>query len=157
MISATGAHKILEKIWEELKYKDRFACLSENWKENFPNEPGVYVVWEKGEENPVYVGETGNIRERMGDFKNTLNHTLRRTVGRENFKHAEGFEAATSKKKFPEHIEKLVDDYFRENLTVSCLPTYLGRKEFEEYIIDKFNLKYKREEKRRKRARIPES
>ena len=92
-----------------------------------------------------YVGETSNLKERMRDFDDTRHHTLRRTIGQKKFGDVDGFEKATTKKKFPPHIEKLVDDYFRENLTISYLPMYFGRMELEEFInevVNEFKTKY---------------
>ena len=53
MISRKEAQSILKKLWIELKNKEKLTFFSEDWKARFPNEPGVYVIWEKGEENPV--------------------------------------------------------------------------------------------------------
>ncbi|GAG99609.1 unnamed protein product [marine sediment metagenome] len=151
MISREDAQKMLERIWQELKSSRRYTFFSSpDWKESFEPKSGVYAVWEKGEERPVYAGETANLKERMSDFEDSRHHTLRRTIGKKKFEHMEGFEKATTKKKFPEHIEKLVGNYFRENLMVACLPIYFGRKEVEEYIDEKFHPTYHRRKRRRK-------
>lgn len=109
--------------------------LNINWVKTFPKEPGNYVIFEDG--NLVYVGETGNIQKRMGDLRNTMNHCLRRNLGDEKFQNADGFDKADSKHNFPPHIETMVNEFIKTHLKVTYLVTKLGRKEIEEWIIEK--------------------
>lgn len=122
------------------------AELSKEWAKKFPNEPGVYVFFEKSE--LVYVGETKSIRERMKDMLHTQHHSLRRKVGALNFSDHKGYQKATSMKKFIPAIEKRVESWFINKMKLSFLPTRLGRIELEELIIKKFNPKYNSVSKR---------
>lgn len=121
------------------KTKERIS-LTRNWVEQFPKEAGVYVLFEKNK--LVYVGETSSIKERMTDFLNTRNHTVRRKVGAFNFSEIKGYHPASSRIKFPDHIEKLVIDWLEKKVKLSYLVVDLGRKELEEFIQDKYNPKY---------------
>ena len=116
-------------------------CLNREWVNNLKdgfNGPGVYVFFEEGQ--PCYVGETGNIRKRMNDIRNTLNHSLRRNFGHKHFSDHPDFHKSSSKRKFHKSIEKLLDELMIKNLQVSLLRVDLGRKELEEYICDKYQL-----------------
>lgn len=57
--------------------------LSSDWIKGFPDEPGIYVAFE--DDKVVYVGETGKIRGRMRDLRDSRNHNLRRNIGKHNF------------------------------------------------------------------------
>lgn len=89
-------------------------------------------------EEVVYVGETGNLKDRIHkDMKNTLNHTLRRNIGAYHFADHPDYSPATSKKKFAPSIEAIVTEYGREHLTVSYVVVHVGRLEVEEHLIQK--------------------
>lgn len=109
---------------------------------------GAYLIFE--DETPCYVGETGNLKKRMNDLRNTKNHSFRRSMGHKHFGgHAEFFKA-TSSKSFHPDIEILLRNRIMENFRVSLVPVKLGRKELEEHIcnkyglMDKYNIKSKR-------------
>ena len=108
------------------------VTMSRKWTGKIPPEAGVYVL--KENENIVYVGETGNLRERMNDLLDSRHHTVRRTIGEKLFSKTEGFKKATTKEKFPDHIEKLVNNHITDNLKVAYLEIPMGRKELEEFI-----------------------
>ena len=99
------------------------------------------------DETPVYVGETGSIRGRMKDLRNTQHQTLRRSIGTENFSNIQGYEKASSKKKYAPHIEKMVEEFISK-MAIGTLPIRFGRKEVEEFLINKhkpiYNLRTKR-------------
>lgn len=59
-----------------------------------------------------------------------------------------GYKNADSNKKFPEHIEKKVDDWLKEKIKVSVLSTKLGRKELEENLVKKYDSKYNKKGQR---------
>src|SRR5690606_30681874 len=103
--------------------------------------PGIYVVRNR-ENKVVYVGETSNLQERMNDLKDTRHHTLRRAVGHAEFSEKPNFHKATSKKKFPVNIEEMVTEFFKDNLSLTYCATKIGRKEFEEYLVRKYEPKY---------------
>lgn len=111
--------------------------------------PGVYIFFENNQ--PCYVGETGNLKKRMNDLRNTKNHTLRRNFGHKHFQNHSKFSKASAKKSFDLEIETLLVKMMVKNLTVSLLPVSLGRKEFEEYLCKKYDLlnKYNLRSKRK--------
>jgi hypothetical protein len=124
----------LRKLTEQLLSKESFRTitLTRNWASLAPKVAGVYVL--KQGNHIIYVGESGNIRGRMYDLLKTVNHTVRRSIGHKHFSSVAGYEKATSKLKFPDHIELLINDFMCKKLKISYLPVMLGRKELEEYI-----------------------
>lgn len=125
----------LNQLKGMLMKPSNFKCVSLNreWTRSFPSLAGVYVFMHKSK--LVYVGETGNLRERMKDLLDSRHHTIRRTIGKRFFIDIEGFVAATNKLRFPEHIELLVNKHICEELQIAYLPVSLGRKELEEQIM----------------------
>jgi len=119
--------------------------LNRAWASKFPDSAGVYAIFFKGD--LVYVGETGKICARLCDLIDTRNHTLRRSLGKGFFSDKEGYQDASAKKKFPEHIESLVSSVLTQ-MTVAVLPISIGRSEIEEHLVEKhnpvFNVKSKR-------------
>jgi len=114
--------------------------LTRAWASDFPPAPGVYVFRDK--KKLIYVGETGSLRGRMKDMIDTRNHVLRRNIGNKLYNEIEGFERATSSKKFIEIIEDMLNNHIRENLTVCYMTVELGRKELEEKIQKEFEPEY---------------
>lgn len=142
-MTRTDIDSYLEGLEKVLLGNDNIypVLLCREWvnslKKDF-NGPGVYVFFEEGK--PCYVGETGNIKKRMNDLRNTLNHSLRRNFGHKHFnKHLE-FNKATSKRKFHASIEELLNELMKNNLQVSMLRVDLGRKELEEHVCEKYQL-----------------
>jgi len=121
--------------------------LSRVWANTILSKPGTYAAFENGK--VVYVGETGNMRERMKDLLDSRHHTLRRNIGRYNFSKLDGYHSANSKEKFPPHIEEKVISWLTDRITISVLATDLGRKELEERLIEKFHPIYNEKEKRK--------
>lgn len=124
--------------------------LTLEWERSFPKEPGVYCIYCKGK--MIYVGETENLRKRMNHLRNSRHHVLRRTLGEKLYSSRNDFEKATSKKKFPADIEIDLEVYMKKELSVSCIPVYLGRKELEDFILngidaDVLNKRGKKEKK----------
>lgn len=62
----------LEEYEGILVNAERHTPLSKDWRKSFPQEGGVYVLWENG--YPVYVGETSGLKSRMGDLSRPVNH-----------------------------------------------------------------------------------
>ena len=114
-----------EDNWQEI-------VLTRQWTSSIPSKAGVYAL--KEETELVYIGETGNLRGRMTDLLDSRHHTVRRSIGKKLFSHHEGFIQATTKNKFPDHIEILVNEHICNNLRIAFLPVSLGRKELEEFI-----------------------
>jgi excinuclease UvrABC nuclease subunit len=147
MLSEEKIQSYLDFMENELmKNKNGKAELSSNWVNGFPNKPGTYVAFEDGK--LVYVGETGSIRGRMRDLLDSRHHTLRRNIGKHNFSREKDYKDATTKKKFPKHIEEKVDLWFKEKITISILTTKLGRKELEERLVKKHNPIYNKKGQR---------
>ncbi|MBF0252648.1 MAG: hypothetical protein HQL29_02430 [Candidatus Omnitrophica bacterium] len=74
----------------------------------------------------------------MKDLRRTLNHTLRRSIGKEKFG-----EKATSTKKFSNQNEMSLNEFFEKEISVAWSIVDFGRKEIEEYICkQKCALKY---------------
>lgn len=121
--------------------------LSRAWANTLPADAGVYAAFEGTK--LVYVGESGNIRERMKDLLDTRHHALRRNIGKLNFFSADGYASANSYLKFPPHIEEKVESWITEKIKIAALPTDLGRIELEEKIIEKFCPKYNIKERRK--------
>ncbi len=111
--------------WKEIS-------LTRQWASQFPSQAGVYALKEKDE--IIYVGETGNIRGRMYDLLDSRNHSIRRTIGKVLFSDKVGFVQATTKQKFPDQFERMVNDHISNNLKIAFLVVELGRKELEELI-----------------------
>lgn len=76
----------------------------------------------------------------MNDLRNTKNHSLRRNLGFNHFSKHKEFFKATAKKSFHADLELLLRELIEKKLTVSLLPVNIGRKEFEEYICEKYDL-----------------
>lgn len=62
----------------------------------------VYALY-KGTEKLTYVGETGNLRERINEINRTVNHSFSKQLG------ANSFGGIKSKKKFTDDIKTLLD------------------------------------------------
>ena len=121
------------------------VLLTLDWKKRFPTGAGVYAFFKDG--IIVYVGETGSIQGRMNDMRSSQHHTLRRNVGAREFCDVPGYEKASSHKKFPVHIEKLVIT-FLYGFEVTTLSVGFGRKEIEEYLIAKYEPIYNQKARR---------
>ena len=55
-----------------------------------------------------------------------------------------GYSKGTSRLKFSEVVEKMLDKHITKNLTVCCMPVSLGRKELEEKIQAKYKPEFNR-------------
>ncbi|RZJ33970.1 MAG: hypothetical protein EOO51_11470 [Flavobacterium sp.] len=145
------AEKYLHLLKEKLLNPSNFKpiLIARSWAKTAPEAAGVYALKENG--NIVYVGETGNLQGRMYDLLDSRQHTVRRTIGERLFVNIGGFEKATTRKKFPIHIEELVNDHICVKLSVAYIEVSLGRKELEELIegeIEK-NIKLNKRSKRK--------
>ncbi|RKY36743.1 MAG: hypothetical protein DRP78_02870 [Candidatus Omnitrophota bacterium] len=92
--------KIKDKYEKKIFSKENREqiLLTTEWKNRFTAKPGIYTIFEK--RKIIYIGESGHLCGRMNDLRKTVNHTFRRTVGSVRFSNIEGFQKATSKKKF---------------------------------------------------------
>jgi len=110
----------------------RNILMTNEWTKLAPLAAGVYVLIENNK--IIYVGESGNLRGRMKDLLDSRHHIVRSTIGKKFYSHVNGFQEATNRLKFPQHIEELVNKHICDRLYISCLEVPLGRKELEEYI-----------------------
>lgn len=147
MITEQFVHEVIEHYSKELmdNAKRSPMSLTRAWASSFPKDAGIYAIFLQNE--IVYIGETGMISARLRDLLDSRNHTLRRNMGKAFFSDKEGYQDASTSKKFPPHIETMVNDVL-EKMTVAVLPVALGRAEIEEYLVEKyrpvFNSKTKR-------------
>lgn len=115
-----------------------------NWRnKNVPNESGIYAIFENNDAL-IYIGESGNLKERMNEINRTVNHSFRKQFGYLRYN------GIKSKKKFAENVEIQLDEYFSNNLYVSFLPINFGRLEIETYLISKYQEKIINSIKKRK-------
>jgi len=141
-------NKILQEYDQRFldkKNREMFQ-LNTQWNKGVSSQSGVYAFFDK--DKIIYIGETGSLKGRMSDVRRTVNHTLRRTIGNRLFLNIKGFNKATSKNKFPEHIEILINEYM-EKLHVAIIPIPFGRAEIEEYLIEKYNPAFNTKTKRK--------
>jgi hypothetical protein len=126
--------KYLTQLTEKLLKPENFkqVVMTRDWANKIPSKAGVYVF--KNNDKIVYVGETGNLKGRMLDLLDSRHHTIRRTIGVNFYSTIEGFVKATTKIKFPEHIELLVNEHICDRLLLAYIEVSLGRKELEELI-----------------------
>jgi len=122
---------LVEELLDETLRKD--IILSRDWAQTAPNKAGVYALFE--DDRLVYSGETGSIQGRMYDLLNDQHHQVRRNVGEKHYAEIDGFEKASSFRKFPPHITELVNSHIQKRMKVAYLPVSLGRKELEERLI----------------------
>lgn len=135
----------LIKAENNLLRSDKFKFqTTHNWrKEVVPDFPGVYALFEN-QDSLLYIGETGNLRERMSDICRTVNHTFRRQLA------CKRFGATKTSKKFDPDIELILDAFFEEKLHVSFIRVNFGRMEIEEFLVAKYQKILLNSEKKRK-------
>ena len=115
-------------------------------KNSLPVGAGIYAIFEKGAF--VYIGETGSLRGRIKDLSRTVNHQFRRSLGKARFSSIQGYQLATSKRKFPSLVEEKLTNYMKKNCEIAFLTMQLGRKEFEEYICREHRPKFNQKKQR---------
>ena len=148
MVVKMDIKNILNEYDEKLfdKTNRRIFVLDRKWTKSVSSESGVYAFFNK-DEKILYVGETGSLRGRMSDVRRTQNHSFRRAIGNKLYSDKDGFIKATSKKKFSTEIETDLDKYMA-GLYVNIIPLPFGRKEVEEYFIDKYDPEFNTKKKR---------
>lgn len=129
--SPTEAHitAIVAAVEKDLhsQTKTAFQKGSREWKSKFPEEPGVYAIFEKNK--LIYIGETADIKARMGDLRNTYNHTLRKKLGKRRFK------GEIIGNKFSDAIERELDAYMNAHISIAFHPLTFGRTEVEAALV----------------------
>lgn len=121
---------ILHLAQENLLRAERIKFEKSNlWrKNNIPAAPGVYALFEKNNKL-LYIGESGNLRERMNEINRTVNHTFRKQLGFLRFN------GVKSGKKFDVEVEDKLDNFFAEELYVAFIEVYFRRLEIEKFLI----------------------
>lgn len=111
--------KKLKEFEDLLTNAEKYVPLVQGWKDSFPNEGGVYVLWDNG--SPVYVGETSGIKSRMGDISRPINHPF------------------TAKVEIKLSLQKATIEQLRSAIakrySLSYIVVPFGRAEIEEYLI----------------------
>ncbi|RMA67709.1 GIY-YIG nuclease family protein [Ulvibacter antarcticus] len=93
-----------------------------------PDGPGIYALFEKNNKL-LYIGESGSLRERMGEINRTVNHSFRKQIDHIRFN------GVKSSKKYNSEVETKLDKFFDEEIYVSFVEVYFGRLEIEEFMI----------------------
>ena len=134
-IAPAVAAAFIEGVVAELASGARAKPFVPNreWASGFPDKGGVYAIFQSGE--IIYVGETGLLSERMIDLLESRHHCFRRSFGQSLFSTRPDFVAASTKKRFPDAIETLLNERMSADLMVTCVPLVIGRKEVEEAVI----------------------
>ncbi len=110
---------------------------------------GVYFVFD--DIQLCYVGESGSLFGRLKDFSRTLNHTFRRSLGEHKYLDHPKYFKASSKIKFHDEIESLLDEYIQDKIKISYKSISIGRKEFEDWMQETdFETKFLNKRKKRK-------
>ena len=111
----------LEKIEVRLWNASTFVPFSgRKWWDFAPNRPGIYALWNRAD-NPVYIGESSNLRERLRvNLGRPANHTFPSQILRRNN---------------DLHTAVDVRDFIRSNYAISCIALSFGRAEAEEYLV----------------------
>lgn len=152
MFSEKQKKKYLEKITQQIFGQKKMNYeFSIDWYRRITENPGIYTVWEGKVNKLVYVGETGSIRGRMKDMRDTRNHVLRKNIGKEKFGNLKLYEPVSSKKKFSTEIENKINHWFKKEVKIAYLELNFGRKEVEEYLIEKYKPKYNNKTARNKK------
>ena len=110
---------------------------------NFPRGSGVYAIFEDSE-NLLYIGETGNLQERIEELNRTVNHSFRKQLGFIRFN------GIKSNKKFTEEVEFKLDKFYENNLFISYIEVNFGRMEIETHLVSKYQSQLLNSEKKEK-------
>lgn len=103
--------------------------INPKWKQNFPELPGVYAIFEQSK--LIYIGETSELRARMGDLRRTYNHTFRRKLG------VLRLMATREGNKFSDEVETALDAYMEANISLTFHTLSFGRIEVESRLVQK--------------------
>ena len=148
LLNDSALRQLLSRADKDLQEAEKFKFqrLHQWRKEVVPDFPGVYALYEKVDSNYVllYIGETGNLRERMSDICRTINHTFRGKLGHHRF------QATKIKGKFESAIENLLNNFFDESLYASFLQVNFGRTEIESFLVTKYQAILLNSESKRK-------
>ncbi len=123
--------KIVEACEQELKSKEKIKfSFDKKWSDNFPKKAGIYAIFYK--DKLVYVGETANLKERMKEVKRTYNHSFRRKLGKYL-----NPDSLVIKGKFDIKLEEELSLHFKDYLWFTYTEVNFGRKEIENYLMQR--------------------
>lgn len=114
----------LEKSGTKLKVN-----FNEKWTEEIPEAPGVYLLIDS-EKVVLYVGESANLKSRLKELKLTYKHPARRKIGEIYCKLLK----IDGKNRFSEECEKMLNEFFKQNITVKYMELSIGRLDVEDYL-----------------------
>ena len=90
------------------------------WWDFAPNRLGIYALWNRSE-NPIYVGESSNLQERIRyNLGSPKNHTFPSQIQNRNN------QLRTAAQ---------IREYIRTRYAISCIDLSFGRAEAEEYLV----------------------
>jgi hypothetical protein len=131
MLSETEIEEVKKEVELKLLNNTKIGFdFKRNWSSNFPQEAGIYAIFDK--EELIYVGETAHLKERMKEVKRTYNHSLKGKLSRKLY------QVEKRKGKLPAEIETKLNEYFKNNLTFSYCEVPFGRLEIETYLVIKY-------------------
>lgn len=149
LLESADLANILTTAENEILGSEKIKFQRQNqWrKSTVPDFPGVYALFEKikDEYKLIYIGETGNLRDRMNDVCRTVNHTFRRQLGNKRF-----MVEKQKKKKFADEVEAALNAFFDNHLYVSFLQVNFGRTEIESHLVTKYQNQLFNSETKRK-------
>jgi hypothetical protein len=130
-LSEKEISKIVDACERELKSKTQIKfTFDKKWTDNFPKKAGVYAIFYKNK--LVYVGESANLKERMKEIKRTYNHSFRRKLGK--FLNPD---AQVTNGKFPQELEKLLNEHYIKHLKFAYKEVNFGRTEIENHLMQR--------------------
>jgi hypothetical protein len=115
-----------KKLLGQTRHKYSFE---KSWLDNFENAAGIYVGFDGN--TLKYIGESANIRKRMGESRRTNNHSFRKQIGKQILK----FILPKGKRRFNEEEEHSISEYYENNISIAYYPLIFGRKEVEASLI----------------------
>lgn len=122
-----------KKVLGVVRKPPRCPPLDKEKLTDIPEEPGIYAIYEG--RDLIYVGESGCLKERVGDLFRTRNHSFRRSLGAERFNGHPGFRRATTTQSFSPAIEAALTKLCADSLSILIVPVAFGRKEIEELLV----------------------
>lgn len=130
---SAAINQYIDKVVDYVRKPVSTSALTRVNGSTIPSAAGVYAIYERG--TLIYVGESGSLKARFGDLFRTVNHSLRRTLGKKLYCALPGFAPATTKKLFPVAIETQLNNYMESALTFLAIPIAFGRTEIEERLV----------------------
>lgn len=138
---------LITEVENVISVAEQHQMYADKWPSQVPSQAGIYLIRNK-DKIIVYVGESSNINARMRDITRTVNHTFRRKVGAELFCGHPEYTQASSKRRYSDQIEELINQHCIDHFNISFIPLVIGRKEIEDYLLQKHDPIYNSKQKR---------